>query len=255
MARQTQIEEKLKAQICEAFNELAELGYGESLDPRLFRLSQIHDTDKLKKILEKLRLWIFMNYTHAVNATMSDYKDQYGNIALSASEYMSEAQNGFTTRQRIAKYVDRFKYEAEAIIAAGLLLGLKLDNTKQLFSRYAENPYAAPQFAKASALGATAVRLADNGAHFGTGQTTAIKSLNRLSEWLTADSARRVQQDTWQDGNIIGYMVERGSNYPCSTCDDMKGFHRSNLDLPPYHANCRCYAYPVYALSGDAELF
>lgn len=236
---------KIKRKILAAFSKIAELGYATQIDAKVFKLDRINDTAELKKILETLRLWLFMEMTHATGASAALVEDEYGPIGFQASDYISEAQNGLTAKQRIRKYTDRLKYEIEGWIAAGLLLGIGKDKLQSLFSQYAAEPYTNPAFIAAQNYRSDAVRLRNGGAHFGKGQTTALKSVERLSGWLIADSYRKAQADAWGNGGVSGFIVGRGSSYPCETCDSMAGFHSLAVDLPPYHANCCCWAAPV----------
>lgn len=242
---QTSLNDKIRRQIITVFNQIAELGFDTNVKPQMFRLSEISDTEKLQRILADLRLWLYMTYTHAVDIQAKETQATYGTVPFSAEDYMTASQNELTTRQRINKYTERFKYEAEAWLAASLLLGIGKDKLRTLFSKYAASPYTNPAFLAAVNMKSAAVRLKNNGAHFGKGQTVALTSMTRLGGWLVADSMRQCQAQAWNTPDIAGFVVNRGSSYPCHVCDDMRGFHRLAIDLPPYHANCCCWAYPV----------
>ena len=242
---QTNLNDKIRRKIITVLNQIAELGFDTNIKPQLFRISHINDTEKLQRILTDLRLWLYMNYTHSVATQAEETQSIYGTVPFNADDYMTTPQNGLTTRQRINKYTERLKYEAEAWLAASLLLGIGKDKLRTLFSQYAANPYTNPAFLEAVNLKSAAVRLKNKGAHFGKGQTVALTSLTRLGGWLVADSMRQCQSEAWNTPDIAGFIVNRGSSYPCQVCDDMRGFHRLAIDLPPYHANCCCWAYPV----------
>ena len=47
----------------------------------------------------------------------------------------------------------------------------------------------------------------------------------------------------------LGYYIERGSSYPCDTCEDHTGrFFKidDRENIPQYHRNCRCFVVFVY---------
>ena len=75
---------------------------------------------------------------------------------------------------------------------------------------------------------------------------SAFNRINRLSRYIIADTwmyefGRRMERD-----GCMGYIVQRGSSFPCESCDDAVGFHDfSQGMILPIHANCKCYAIPV----------
>ena len=52
----------------------------------------------------------------------------------------------------------------------------------------------------------------------------------------------------YEEDGAAGFYVLRGSNYPCSICDDACGFHpiEEAMDILPVYPHCCCYAIPIY---------
>lgn len=91
--------------------------------------------------------------------------------------------------------------------------------------------------------------------HYGKG----VPISSRLDLELITVSAVAETWNEWEwkaasDGGAKGYYVERGSSYPCDTCNEHTGVFYPITDkshLPQYHRNCRCFAVYVY----DNETF
>ena len=152
---------------------------------------------------------------------------------------------GDTLDNRLDGYLDRFKDENEAAIAAGLLLGESEDDIADSIISSKDSPYQNPMILK---TGSEVTGRLGTKTSFGKGQ--------RKGSWGAIDTlSTSTIAVGWMHGfytaklkaNAIGFLVYRGSSYPCDICDSNTGFHSSTLDLPPYHPHCVCYAVPVYA--------
>lgn len=258
LKQRLEIERRTQAQVIkliyDAFRKLLALGYGEDVKAQFFRFSDLKakNSEQLRKILTDLRLRLYMTATHAVELSAKVVDEEYGLAkAFIASEVLDKEQFGKTSKERISIYTNRFKYEAEMWIAAGLSLKLEEKSLLNEFRSYMTKPYANPVFREASKMPSSAVRLERGKPRFGIGQYTgAVNSLTRLETALVGQAYKDAQLNAWSGrSDIIGYIVGRGSSYPCQICDDMRGFHTSTLDLPPFHANCKCWCYPL--TSGD----
>jgi len=70
--------------------------------------------------------------------------------------------------------------------------------------------------------------------------------IERLTRFAIADAWMHADIDYMKTNGAIGYMQFRGSSYPCEPCDDLVGFHNIDEYTLPVHANCKCYAVPIY---------
>lgn len=254
LLRRIEIEQRARAQVIkliyDAFRKLMALGYGEDVKAQFFRFSNLKakNSEQLQKILTDLRLYLYMTATHAAEESAKVVDEEYGlTKAFIASAVIDKEQFGKTAKERISIYTNRFKYEAEMWIAAGRTLELDEKALLDEFRTYMAKPYANPVFREASKMPSSAVRLERGKPFFGIGQyTSAVNSLTRLETALVGQAYKDAQLNAWSGrSDIIGYIVGRGSSYPCQICDDMRGFHTSTLDLPPFHANCKCWCIPV----------
>lgn len=255
-AKRTEIERRAVAaihrKIVETFERIVELGYGEHLQAEMFRLSRINNKEELEKALNELRMYLYMVAENSSVQAADIIKDNYGNIVpLAITTYLNREANGKTPKQRLAIYTNRLKMEMESWITAGLLLKMGEKSLVSAFNGQSEHPYHNDVFdaARAKNTAVAATRLRTGGVSYGIGQYVSAESyIKRLERFMIADSFRLAQFLTFgsMDG-VIGYHVGRGSSYPCSLCDSMTGFHPKGFEeLPPYHANCCCWAMPVF---------
>lgn len=58
----------------------------------------------------------------------------------------------------------------------------------------------------------------------------------------------RQMRQNYEDEGAEGFYVMRGSTYPCDYCQSYVGFHQIDEAeaFPPQHANCACFAIPVF---------
>lgn len=246
---QTQATNALKEEIRKAFAQVAELGYGSDIAPLQFRFSNMKDCDELKELLANLRVATFLLAEHAAQEAAQLVQDAYGiPISFDVGEYMNRVIDDKTMKERIATYSHRLFMEWETWVAAGLITGLTLKALNSIYSMYSAKPYANPIFRKAETSAAAATRLRTGGISYGVGHyVSAQNDLTRLNGYAIADVFRQAQRDAFMAmGNVVGYFIGRGSSYPCSLCDDFVGYTPAMYaELPPYHANCKCWAVPV----------
>lgn len=146
--------------------------------------------------------------------------------------------NGATFDERLSDYCDKYKNELMLLVGAGLFLGIAKDALAKTIGDNLRHPYANQMLAEGI----------DADISYGRGRTnsmlTAIDNLTRYGidvAWM-----RNWELKTAADG-CIGWVVQRGSNYPCELCDSNCGFHSvdegTNL---PMHGHCACFAVPIY---------
>jgi hypothetical protein len=230
--------ERIKRLILGSFTLLIASGYPYKVPAEVFSLDG-QCRDKADAVLDALRdalCLAILSYRKKARLLQEELNDS---DAIS----VPETRTG-EIREAVTRYTEHVRKEYETAIQVGLATGMTLPALKRYAADYAETPYGNPAWRVARELGAVEEIPA-----YGKGTArSALKSLTRLERFMTADAYREAQAFLW-DGVTRGFVVYRGSSYPCQTCDDMTGFHPMDgaLDMPPYHANCCCYAVPVYA--------
>lgn len=146
--------------------------------------------------------------------------------------------HGMTFNERLTDYVNKYRNELLLLVGAGLFLGISKNVLAKSIGENLKHPYANQLLADSIEVPLS----------YGRGRTnsmfTAISGLTKYgieSAWM-----RHWELKTEADG-AIGWLVQRGSSYPCPQCDDNCGFHPIDEGTQlPQHLSCCCYAVPVY---------
>lgn len=248
--RENSLTKAMKSELLLAFDLLTEAGYSSTLPPQMFRFSNMKNSEKVEKAVTDLVMWLYFNEIEFADKVINDVSATYGvPLSLKSRDFINQQYDGTTNRQRIRMYANRFKFEAEAWVAAGLVLGMTKKALKEAFIQDSNNPYNNPVFRKAVKKGSfVATRLRTKGKSWGVGRYSSAENLlKRLVRHTVADAQRRAVWEAFNKTEVIGFSIHRGSSYPCSLCDSMVGYHPLRYaELPPYHPNCCCYAIPIY---------
>ncbi len=145
--------------------------------------------------------------------------------------------HGMTFDERLTDYVGKYKNELLLLIGAGLLLGIGKSALVKSIGDNLRQPYANPMLTDGIEAPLTYGRGKSNAMY------NAISSLTRngiAGAWM-----KNFYIETRKNG-CIGWLVQRGSSYPCKICQAYVGLQTSEENLPPFHLNCVCYAVPIY---------
>lgn len=231
--------------LCTAFRKITIIAYNYSGDPRKFEYKKLTALQRkdinavIKKLKRGLKIIIISNAQYCINIVEKEY-DTTEHIL--ADELAEEENNGNTLIGRISDYTDRFNGEAEAWIAAGLILGMSANQLRAAFRENADNPFENAIFMSAGESKVQATQDVLN-AKYGKGSIkSALGSLRRLGWYFCASAFRDAQRNI---PFTSGWLVGRGSSYPCDLCESNVGIHKDSIDLPPYHSRCCCWAAPL----------
>jgi hypothetical protein len=216
-----------------AAEQICKICYSYGYNPQTFSFSfnrkMMAEIDAVIETLYNLILEDFEELALAANEDDADYI-----LAL-----ILGAEYGETYQDRLTDYLAKFKHELEVLIGAGLFLGLSLSVVAKSISNNLRKPYNNPVLADGIAEEVT----------YGRGKTKSMfTAISTLSRYGIAKAWMREWEKGWsnKDG-IIGYIVERGSSYPCDLCDENTGFHPVDEGTGlPVHPNCCCFAVPVF---------
>lgn len=145
---------------------------------------------------------------------------------------------GSTFRERLSDYCSKYRDELMLLVGAGLFLGVAKKMLVKSIGENLKHPYANNLLADGIAAPLT----------YGRGRSNSMfNALNSLTKFgIETAWMRHWELSTSADG-AIGWVVRRGSLYPCDVCDDNCGFHTvdegTNL---PVHPSCCCFAVPIY---------
>lgn len=150
---------------------------------------------------------------------------------------------------RLEEAKDKLKNEFEAYISAGLVLDKSNSDIITQYGAFLSNPIASPMLTKARAEKAAEIAsiwLLSGGLTYGKQNTkSGFTNMMRNGEVLNY-LYNDIDYDIMRGNGAIGYVVYRGSSYPCQACDDNTGFHPIEEGYTlPVHGNCMCYAVQV----------
>lgn len=146
--------------------------------------------------------------------------------------------HGMTFAERLENYCGKYRDELMVLVGAGLFLGIAKSALVKSIGENLKHPYANQLLADGIEVPLTYGRGKSNS------MFTALSGLTKYgieSAWM-----QHWELKTEADG-AIGWIVQRGSSYPCPQCDDNCGFHSIDEGTQlPQHLSCCCFAVPIY---------
>lgn len=217
----------------EAAEKIVDICYSAGVNPQSFRYSD-------------LPARVQFQIDDIISQLQSDIDDYFQTFAIADHEenrdkilpFILGENHGQSFAERLNDYCGKYRDELMLLIGAGLFLGIGKSALAKTIGDNLRHPYANQMLAEGI----------DADISYGRGRTnsmlTAIDNLTRYG--IAVAWMRNWELKTAADG-CIGWVVQRGSNYPCELCDSNCGFHSvgegTNL---PMHGHCACFAVPIY---------
>lgn len=252
--KEEQMSKELLRAYTNAFSRALTVTLSSGVSPSYFNFSKYFTLDaKIDKIMDRLVSDLYAIIEKYAYINMEYAKQKNGrDDDLDIVGYINRPIKGVDLNGRLAKYSDNAKLEFEAFIASGLLLGKSENTVSSEFKAYYDKPYSSPMLRDSwSEKGAkiAAIRLLTKGISFGAGKyVSSFNSFDRLGRGTTNFAFNYADNEYMRRNGAIGYVVYRGSSYPCDICDNNRGFHAINDLTLPTHSRCVCYATPVYII-------
>lgn len=217
----------------ETATKIVEICYSANVNPQTFRYSDLPlrvqwDIDA---VIEWLKEQIEDYFETLAVADHEENRDIILPLVLGEN-------HGATFDERLTDYCDKYKDELMLLIGAGLFLGVTKMMLAKSIGDNLKHPYANQLLAEGIDAPLTYGRGKSNAMY------TAISDLTQFG--IAQGWMRHWELSTAKDG-CIGWVVKRGSSWPCSACDDNCGFHSIDEGTGlPVHGHCACFAVPVY---------
>ena len=220
----------------EAAREIVAISAKYNIPPRLFRFSA---NDSLRKEVDAVVAKLKGDIIDATER-IAVYDREDDRDAILA--WLNGKQYGKTFKERLAEYANRYKFELEAAIAAGLFLNKSEEAILSAIRKSLASPYNNPDIKASFGKGLVATRIETKGISYGVGHSnSAYNSLTTLSRNEIASAWMNWYGEQAVKNGATGFYSFRGSSYPCGTCDNMVGYHPISDYFGHYHPNCRCY--------------
>lgn len=223
----------LESVMREAAERIVNICYSAGVNPQSFQYSDLpvrvqFDIDAVVDWLKEAIDDYFQTFA------IADYVDTRDRIL----PFILGENHGMTFDERLKDYCGKYRDELMVLVSAGLFLGIAESALVKSIGENLKHPYSNQLLASGIKAPLT----------YGRGRTnsmfTAISGLTRYgieSAWM-----RHWELKTEADG-AIGWIVQRGSSYPCPQCDDNCGFHSIDEGTQlPQHLSCKCFAVPIY---------
>lgn len=255
--RRNEMARALASRVDDILDDMAErivtICYRYDVDPETFTISTRYNEDMMAEISEVMddveeRI---LNLLNEYSTRVTDDKDRIARLLA----WMAVLGRGNKNlRDTLDGYLYKTMKDFEAAIAA--LRALKVTMAQavirlkmykhaiyvmpEVLAAFKHNRDFAAQYIQSLGVQHGAVGISNNGS---TNVTNMAKTTLQMV-WM-----KSLGMDYEKDG-AVGYYVLRGSTYPCAKCDSMVGFHdiKDKEGFPMYHANCCCYAIPIFLL-------
>lgn len=228
--------DNIEEYMAEAAEEIVAISQKYRISPRLFRFSANGDLRReVDEVIRKLKGRVV-----SATETLAVYDREEDKDAILS--YLNGDKYGKTFKERLSEYANRYKFELEAAIAAGLYLGKTGTDVLDAVRRNLNAPYNNPDIKASFGKGLSATRIETRGIRYGAGHSNSafnmITSLSRNEigqAWMWWYGEQAVSE------GAVGFYSYRGSSYPCGHCDSMVGYHPIADYRCQWHPNCRCY--------------
>lgn len=216
-----------------AAEKIVEICYSANISPQNFHYSDlsIRDQNKVDEVIKELQEEVGDYYETLAIADHEE--DRYYLLPIICGE-----DRGLTFEERLEDYCNKYKNELMLLIGAGLFLGVAKKLLAKSIGENLKHPYANQLLAEGIDAPLT----------YGRGKTnsmfTAIGNLTRFG--IAKGWMKSWERSTSKNG-CFGWIVRRGSSWPCDICNDNCGFHSIEEGTGlPVHNHCCCVAIPVY---------
>ena len=231
------IQSHLDELLMQATKEIIAISLKYNIVPQNFRFSaNVELQSEVDEVMRKLRKLIY-DYTE----TLSVYNRKEDKEEIIG--FINRENKGKTLSERINIYCNRYKYEIEAAIAAGLLSGISKDKIEESIKRNLNSPYNNPYFRNAvDKSESVATRIQTGGISYGVGKSNSARnSLKTLTRFTIGAAWMYFWGLSGSRSGAKGFYSYRGSSYPCAYCDDMVGYHPMEEYQEQWHVNCMCF--------------
>lgn len=158
-------------------------------------------------------------------------------------DYLEGRIFGKTFTQRNDRYLSYFAEDMVRMVKAGVLLGYSESQILSAIRTGYKEPYKTSVITKAKRFDVNI-----DVPSYGRGIfKSSYQNIARNVKATIALAWGQAEQEYGRRSGATGFLVFRGSSYPCPTCDDETAYvHRFGDPFPPFHVSCVCYIQFIY---------
>ena len=159
------------------------------------------------------------------------------------NSFLGDKIFGKTTNQRNTTYLANFAEDIVRMIKAGTLMGYSDSQILSAVRTGYKDPYKASVVTKAQKK-----EFNISTPSYGKGIfRNAYQNIVRNAKQVVSIAWGMAEQEYGEENGAVGFMVHRGSSYPCEVCNEQTRYvHKLGQNQPPYHLRCVCYVEFIY---------
>lgn len=241
----------IDALLKEAAEKITLLCYQYNIDPRTFQITSKYNEklfEAIATILDKLEDDIYelvLNYATRCTESEKRKKNLLAWLVLLG-------RDNYNLRQTLEKRLWSFSRDLEAMIVTMRLYQYDSAKAVTKIKSNLHTVYAMPEmktaFTNAQHFKATYIKTKGvKQGNVGSSNSEA-NNIDRFGKTTVQMSWMRNLRMNYEEKGAAGYVVLRGSNFPCNLCDSKTGWHEieDTDSFPPFHTSCCCYTIPLF---------
>ncbi len=155
-------------------------------------------------------------------------------------DYLSGTIFGKSLQERSKMYMEQFAADIVNMIKAGVSLGYDNDKILSSIRSGYQDPYTSSVVTKAQKLNINILTPS-----YGKGiYHSAYRNIVRNAQGIISLAWSKAEREYGEENGAVGFIVKRGSSYPCAVCEDEVAKGVQSLEdtgsLPPFHTRCVC---------------
>lgn len=235
----------------DAAANIAGICYRYNIDPKTFELSSRYNErmfDEVATVMDALEEEI-IDLVSVYSTKCTKDKERKNALIL---WILTLGRGNKALKATLEDRLRSFMGDLEAMIVAAKNAGMNATTAANTIRNYILNVYNMPGmsavFKQASLYKAKNIRTKGvKRGNRGSSNSEANNILRFVKTTLQMAWMRQMRQN-YEDDGAAGFYVLRGSTYPCEYCQSYVGFHQieDTEAFPPRHANCACFAIPVF---------
>lgn len=235
----------------DAAEKIARISYIYGIEPRTFQISARYNPDmfiEVAAVLDELEDGILDELNdYATRCTKDKDKKQALFIWM-----MTLGKGNKAFKSTMEDRIRMFVRDLEAMLVAAKTARLDIAQAVNTIKNNLHTAYQMPgmkaAFKNASLYRAEFIRSRGVKHGYRGGSNSEANNIDRMVRTTLQMAWMHYHRELAEERGATGYYVLRGSLYPCELCNSKVGVHQidDKEGYPPFHANCVCYAVPVY---------
>ena len=247
----------IDALLKDAAEKITRICYRYNIDPKTFSISQKYNEQMFGEIADVLNdledeiLDLTLDY-----ATRCTKSEKRKGALLPWILALGRGNNNL--KQTLESRLRMFMRDIEAMVAslklANVNIGQAITKVKSNLHAVYLMPEVRAAFRRSVMMQAKYLR--DKGVKHGNvgSSNSEANNILRFAEITLQMAWMKNQLLNFKERGAAGFIVNRGSTYPCALCDSHVGWHTiDDVDsFPQFHGHCCCYAVPVFEKSSNS---